>query len=141
MYQYTSLDSLGIAIEVSCTKFRYMSHSKFLVIIVSFHFHRRFGNVVVVVAAIRLPRDLRLGRLISSDAKFCCLKPVHTPQCHHRELPNQVFHLEGDTGNRKLVCDWPFASLLRICSSPRAPSPICALLSGTVQRQYVGGLV
>jgi len=37
-------------------------------------------------------------------------------------------HLEGGTGDRKLVCDRPFAPLLRICSSPRAPSSICALL-------------
>jgi len=50
-------------------------------------------------------------------------------------------HLEGGTGDMKLVCDRPFAPLLRICSSPRAPSPICALLSKTVQCQYVGGLV
>jgi len=36
----------------------------------------------------------------------------------------------------------PFALLLRICSSPRAPSPIiCALLSETVQREYIGDLV
>jgi len=62
-------------------------------------------------------------------------------QCHHQEPSNQVSHLEGDTGGRKLVCGRPFAPLLRICSSPRAPSPICALLSGTVQRQYVGSLV
>jgi len=52
-----------------------------------------------------------------------------------------VSHLEGGTGDRKLIFDWTFAPLLRICSSPRAPSSICALLSGTVQRQYVGGLV
>jgi len=64
-----------------------------------------------------------------------------TPQCHHREPSNQVHHLEGGTGDRKLVCDRPLAPLLRTCSSSRAPSLICALLSGTVQRQYVGGLV
>jgi len=63
-----------------------------------------------------------------------------SPQCH-REPPNQVSHLKAGIGNRKLVCDRPFAPLLRICSSPRAPSPICALLSGTVQRKYVGGLI
>jgi len=45
---------------------------------------------------------------------------------------NQVSHFDGGTGDRKLVCDRPFALLLRnacICSSPRAPSPNCALLS------------
>jgi len=55
------------------------------------------------------------------------------PQCHHRELPNQVSHLEGGTGDRKLVCDQSFAPLLCICSRLRAPSPIfsptCALFS------------
>jgi len=56
-----------------------------------------------------------------------------SPQCHHREPPNQVSHLADGTGNRKLVCNRPFAPLLRICSSPRAPSPICALLSGIQQ--------
>jgi len=43
--------------------------------------------------------------------------------------------------DRKLGCDRLFDPLLRICSLPRAPGPICALLSRTVQCQYVGGLV
>jgi len=43
------------------------------------------------------------------------------PQCHHWKPPNQVSHLEGGTGDRKLVCDRSFALLLRICSSLRAP--------------------
>jgi len=64
-----------------------------------------------------------------------------SPQCHYREPPNQMSNLEGGTWDRKLVCDRPFALLLRICSLPRAPSPNCALLSGTIQRQNVGGLV
>jgi len=36
-----------------------------------------------------------------------------SPQCHHREPPNQVSHLEGGTGDRKLECDRPFAPLHR----------------------------
>jgi len=36
---------------------------------------------------------------------------------------------EGGTGDKKLICDRPFATLLRNCSSPRAPSSSCALLS------------
>jgi len=35
--------------------------------------------------------------------------------------------LEGGTGDRKLICDRPFAALLRICISLGAPSPICAV--------------
>jgi len=41
-------------------------------------------------------------------AECYCLKPV-SPQCYHREPPNQVSHLEGGTGDRKLVRDRPFA--------------------------------
>jgi len=62
-----------------------------------------------------------------------------SPLCHHQEPPNQVFHLEGGSGDKK-VCDRPFAPLLCICSSLRAPSPICALLSRANQCQYVGDL-
>jgi len=43
-----------------------------------------------------------------------------SPQCHYREPPNQVSIWRVVTGDRKLVCDRPFAPLLRICSSPRA---------------------
>jgi len=32
-----------------------------------------------------------------------------TPQCHHREPLNQVSHLQDGTGDRRLVCDRPFA--------------------------------
>jgi len=63
-----------------------------------------------------------------------------SPQCHRREPPN-LLSLWGGIGDRKLVIDRSFAPLLRICSLPRAPSPTCALLSGTIQRQYVVGLV
>jgi len=43
--------------------------------------------------------------IVTSDSECC-------PQCHHREPSNQVSHLEGVTGDRKLVCDRPFAPLL-----------------------------
>jgi len=81
---------------------------------------------------------LRLGR--SCHQIFSAFFFWASPQCHLREPPNQVSHLEGGTGDRRLVCYWPFVLLLRICSSPRAPSPLCVLLSGTVQYQYIGDL-
>jgi len=40
-------------------------------------------------------------------------------QCHHREPPNQVLHLEGGTGDRKLVCSRPFASLLQFAENTK----------------------
>jgi len=48
--------------------------------------------------------------VVSSGVECSCFKS----QCHHREPPNQVSHLEGSTGDRKLVCDRPFPPLLRI---------------------------
>jgi len=44
-------------------------------------------------------------------------------QYHLRELLNQVSHLDGGTGGRKLVRGRPFAPLLHICSSPRHQAP------------------
>jgi len=75
-----------------------------------------------------------LGPTVSSDAKA-------SPQCHHRETPNQVSNLEGGTGDRKLVYNRSFALLLRICSSSKALIPISRLLSGTVQCQYISGSI
>jgi len=83
---------------------------------------------------------LRLGRFCVIRCRALLSEPI--PHRHHREPPNLVSLLEGaGIKDKKLVCGRPFASLLRSCSLPRKPTLIWALLSGTVQCQYVGGLV
>jgi len=62
---------------------------------------------------------LRLGRCCHQMLSAVFLSFWAIPLCHHREPPNHVFHLEGGTGDRKLVCGRPFAPLLCICSSSR----------------------
>jgi len=75
---------------------------------------------------------------LSSDVQSGSLEPVHSVVIESRQTKRPIWRVVGD---RKQVCDRLFAPLLRICSLPRPPSPICSLLSGTGQRQNVGGLV
>jgi len=77
------------------------------------------------------------GPIVSSDVVCSCFKPVHSA-ISRAAKPSVLFrgwYREQETSMWSALC-----SSARICTSPRSPSPICALLSGTVQRQYVGGL-
>jgi len=85
------------------------------------------------------PFSYSFGSIVSSDVECSFFKPVHSVIIEIRQTKFSIWRM--DTGDRKLVCDRPFAHLLRICSLPGAPSPICALFSGMVKRQCVGGLV
>jgi len=78
------------------------------------------------------------GSILSSGVQCSSFEPVHSAIIESYQTKCLIWShshsyevMEGGTGGRKLVCARPFASLLRIYSSPRAPSPICALLSGT----------
>jgi len=84
---------------------------------------------------------LRLADVVSSDADSlsAVVLSQSTVSLSSRAVnPSVAF---GGTGDRKLVCGRPFDPLLSSCSAPRALSPICAYLSGTVQSQYEDGLV
>jgi len=63
-----------------------------------------------------------------------------SPQCHHGEPLNQVSRLEDGTGDRKLVCDRPFAFLLRHLQFAEGTKPHLCIVernsSTPVRRQF-----